>query len=535
MPGVPTVNVRSGPSTRYNIIYQASIGQSELTVRDVKADEEGIHLEGKVYRWLQMEFPNGRVGWVRDDLVEIWGTCTALGYQAIEQPLLAFSLDHRIAPKFALPPMEVVEETVDADGGVTFRSGGDAEDTTVITFRSGVAMESDTQITRGLTGDACIATVVGVPSLPYVNVRSGPNASEVALFQAPKGTTRCYVMETQPDAEGGELNWFKLAFPDGRVGWVRSDLLTIKGDCTPLGYDYLYADTPADELDQPNFEPVVFDSDETNEDAQTPASGCEGTVISSIPAKVRSGPNTTHAIVTMVEPGNTLTIEDMKPQDDGGPFVWLKVTYHGATGWMRGDLMRYAGDCEEFGVSAPADDLYPVPMRNYVFTQGYGGLNGHWGWDLARAGEPIFSGPRGGRVIRVHTCTRCTPDRPSWIQHGIPLGDPVAMRDPDWGWGFGNHIIIRYHHDDLPASTQDALAREGAEGWHIFAVYAHLDEMSLTPRQELTAETQLGTCGNTGQSTGAHLHLEIRAGRDPDNSGSWLALKLLDPAILFHR
>ena len=56
--------------------------------------------------------------------------------------------------------------------------------------------------------------------------------------------------------------------------------------------------------------------------------------------------------------------------------------------------------------------------------------------------------------------------------------------------GYGNYIVI-----------------ENEEG--VVTKYAHLDSMDVTSGQEVTEGTPIGKTGNTGSSTGSHLHLEV--------------------------
>lgn len=48
---------------------------------------------------------------------------------------------------------------------------------------------------------------------------------------------------------------------------------------------------------------------------------------------------------------------------------------------------------------------------------------------------------------------------------------------------------------------------EHADGYR--SAYAHLDKIGVGPGQEVTTKTQLGEMGNTGRSTGDHLHFEV--------------------------
>ncbi len=57
--------------------------------------------------------------------------------------------------------------------------------------------------------------------------------------------------------------------------------------------------------------------------------------------------------------------------------------------------------------------------------------------------------------------------------------------------GFGNVVIIR-HYNGLETA------------------YAHLDKISVVPNQLVDAGEMIGKGGNTGKSTGSHLHFEVR-------------------------
>lgn len=74
------VNMRTSPSTTANIVDSISIGVGGLRVLDVQPDERSTSSAGRVYQWLKLALPDGRTGWVRDDLVEIVGDCSLYGY-----------------------------------------------------------------------------------------------------------------------------------------------------------------------------------------------------------------------------------------------------------------------------------------------------------------------------------------------------------------------------------------------------------------------------------------------------------------------
>jgi murein DD-endopeptidase MepM/ murein hydrolase activator NlpD len=92
----------------------------------------------------------------------------------------------------------------------------------------------------------------------------------------------------------------------------------------------------------------------------------------------------------------------------------------------------------------------------------------HLGIDLA--------GPRGTPVLSAH--------------HGVVI---YAGRDFR---GFGKMLII-----------------EGENGWA--SLYAHLDQILVQEGQQVRQGSTIAKMGNTGRSTGPHLHFELRKDKLP--------------------
>lgn len=117
------------------------------------------------------------------------------------------------------------------------------------------------------------------------------------------------------------------------------------------------------------------------------------------------------------------------------------------------------------------------------------------------------------------------------VHHGIDISNPVgaeviAVADgivEEAGWGHRNSeetittygLVISIRHD------------VGYQGKKLYTLYAHLSEILVEPGQRVTAGQVIGLVGQTGETTGPHLHFEVRlernAWRSVRNPDLWLA------------
>jgi peptidoglycan hydrolase-like protein with peptidoglycan-binding domain len=96
-------------------------------------------------------------------------------------------------------------------------------------------------------------------------------------------------------------------------------------------------------------------------------------------------------------------------------------------------------------------------------------------------------GPRGNTM---HTGL----DYPAAHGVGVVAAGRGCVRSAAYdGGGYGNLVVIEH--------------RQGMTSW-----YAHLASIAVEPGQCLVAGTPIGTVGSTGNSTGPHLHFELRLG-----------------------
>lgn len=134
----------------------------------------------------------------------------------------------------------------------------------------------------------------------------------------------------------------------------------------------------------------------------------------------------------------------------------------------------------------------PHPYYRYGSTY-FGAMSVHAGVDLdANIGTPVrAAGP--GVVV--------------WVGYGL-YGTNPPENDP-----YGLAVAIEHSF--------------GFNGQKLYTLYAHMSQVDVWQNQQVQAGDLLGLSGNTGNSTGPHLHFEVRVGenkyRATRNPELWLA------------
>jgi LysM repeat protein len=91
------------------------------------------------------------------------------------------------------------------------------------------------------------------------------------------------------------------------------------------------------------------------------------------------------------------------------------------------------------------------------------------------------------------------------VDLGTPVGTPVmaaasgtviVARDSGYNGGYGRYVVINH-----PNGTQ--------------TVYAHFSRVIVSPGEHVEQGQDIGYSGDSGRSTGAHLHFEIRGAENP--------------------
>jgi LysM repeat protein len=108
------------------------------------------------------------------------------------------------------------------------------------------------------------------------------------------------------------------------------------------------------------------------------------------------------------------------------------------------------------------------PLPGSIKTQGVHGYNG-----VDLSGVPV-----GSAVVAA------------------AAGEVIVAKASGWNGGYGAYVVIKH-----PNGTQ--------------TLYAHLSSVSVSAGSAVTKGQKIGGMGNSGRSTGPHLHFEVRGARNP--------------------
>ena len=114
-------------------------------------------------------------------------------------------------------------------------------------------------------------------------------------------------------------------------------------------------------------------------------------------------------------------------------------------------------------------------IGGYYIRPIYGGVRtqGLHGWNAVDLGTPI------GTDIMA-----------------AAAGEIIVARTSGWNGGYGRYVVISHYN-----GTQ--------------TVYVHMSQVYVTPGQLVLQGQVIGLSGNTGNSTGPHLHFEVRGAKNP--------------------
>jgi murein DD-endopeptidase MepM/ murein hydrolase activator NlpD len=175
----------------------------------------------------------------------------------------------------------------------------------------------------------------------------------------------------------------------------------------------------------------------------------------------------------------------------------------------RAALKDAADDDLQAAVEAQAQERNAALAQLAASAEKYAGEIAANAWRLPVSGYRLTAafGESSGLWASTHT----------GLDFAAPYGTPVVavangvVRSAAYDGSYGNKIVLALE--------------DGTEIW-----YCHLSAFSVSVGETVTGGEQLGAVGSTGNSTGDHLHLEVRPGAgDPVDPYSALLAHGLQP------
>lgn len=144
----------------------------------------------------------------------------------------------------------------------------------------------------------------------------------------------------------------------------------------------------------------------------------------------------------------------------------ITITVPKVTKTTKASVAAYEKLLDSYANSTPSG-FFVRPVVGGIRTQG---LHGHNGVDIgASIGVPVLASA---------------------------TGQVIAAKSSGYNGGYGNMIIISH-------------------AGNVQTVYGHLSAVRVTVGQQVTQGQVIGAVGNTGKSTGPHLHFEVRGAKNP--------------------
>jgi uncharacterized protein YraI len=359
----------------------------------------------------------------------------------------------------------------------------------VARFWASVLVAVFSLLIAGSTPAFAQTSLVVVTDPDGVHLRSGPGTQYPSLALVPRGS--------ELPVLGAKLNtdWIPVSY-QGRSGFVHDDYVEVKASASPATAQPMQPSTPAPSMApaQPGAQPTAGQPTASqplpspgNPPLRSPAAGPATTAPPSVSPGVapvtlgagstaaaaaptqmrvvpfdgvnlRAGPGTDQRILTVIPYNARLTVTMRSP--DGR---WGQAAYNGQTGWVDTQFLAPYEESREPATIEVGNGKYIWPVAGRSITTPFSG--GHPGIDIDQypiGGNPVLA-VAAGKVILAGGNACCS---------------------------YGLYVKIE-HKDGMTT------------------LYAHLQSIDVSEGQEVKQGQSLGLSGNTGFSTGAHLHFEM--------------------------
>jgi murein DD-endopeptidase MepM/ murein hydrolase activator NlpD len=190
----------------------------------------------------------------------------------------------------------------------------------------------------------------------------------------------------------------------------------------------------------------------------------------------RTGPSTGHKVLRVLAKGTTVVAVQSSPSNG-----FYKVKHSGTVGWVHGAYLQKKGASgSSYRLPWTCGKAFKCSSGNH--TSNHSGMDAY-AYDFAMPSGTTLRAMRSGTVLRV----RKVSSPGSACYHGG--GSSCANK--------ANTVEIKHSDGTV-------------------ALYMHLSTIAVSTGQHVSRGAVIGTSGNSGWSTGPHLHVQVQK-----NCGSW--------------
>ena len=355
---------------------------------------------------------------------------------------------------------------------------------------------------RSAFADTISATTATVSSSDGLNMRSGPATTYPVVAVIPGGTTVTITGTGTPD------NWLPIQY-QGQTGWADGTYLALSQPAAggaSAGPPAVAAAAPA-----PAAAPVVAAAAPASAAAATPAAApaaaSSATVTPSDGLNLRSGPGSSSTVVSVLPGGATVKITGTA---NG---TWVPVSYNGSSGWVDSSFLATgaspaitSSSSSSSGGATVGGSSSGAPLNAASFGSPVMGQQAP-----AEAGLSVATAPAGttGKFIWPVDGRRITTTFKSYHQ-AIDIDQFPSGGNPVRAIADG---IVTYSGGDRCCSYGLYLIIAHSGGFS--SLYAHCSALEVNQGQLVRQGQEICRSGNTGNSTGAHLHFAIYLNGQP--------------------
>lgn len=336
------------------------------------------------------------------------------------------------------------------------------------------------------------AGVVTVTAPEGLNLRAAPSTEAAVLALIPYGSVLTLTGDPTSD------HWYPVSFGTFS-GWAFGSYLTL-GQVNPTAAQLATPITqapfttttftaPAPSAQSSPLLSAVASAPSALVGAPATSSGATMTVTADM-LNLRAGPDKSAQVLTQMPQGSSVRVTGPASANN-----WYPVVYNGMSGWADATYLSSGA-----AAAATPPSTASGALSASSFSTAMMGMAGP-----PEAGSEVASAPPGtlGRFIWPVAGRRITTVFKS-IHRAIDIDQYPSGGNPVWAIADG---LVTFAGGDSCCSYGLYVIIQHANGFS--SLYAHFSALEVSQGQVVKQGTEIGKSGNTGNSTGAHLHFAI--------------------------